>query len=74
MISKSTKNSQSMQGKPLMLIGTPAKEIEVIEAGPPEDLPEVINDLGKGGSLWCLSPSIRSPKVSIVVRWFRVYP
>jgi len=33
------------KGKPIMLIGTPEKEIEAIQAGPPADLPEIINDL-----------------------------
>jgi len=33
------------KGKPIMLIGTPEADIEAIQAGPPEDLPEVINDL-----------------------------
>ena len=28
-----------------MLIGTPEKEIKEIQAGPPEGLPEIINDL-----------------------------
>merc|ERR550519_57708 len=33
------------KGKPLMLIGTPEKDIEMMQAGRPDDIPEVINDL-----------------------------
>ena len=32
-------------GKPVMMIGSAEKDIEAVQAGAPEDLPEVINDL-----------------------------
>ena len=32
-----------------MLIGTPEKEIEEIQKGAPDDLPEIINDLDDVG-------------------------
>merc|ERR1712134_69468 len=32
-------------GKPIMMIGSAEKDIEKVQAGRPEDLPEIINDL-----------------------------
>lgn len=32
-------------GKPIMMIGSAEKDIQAVQAGAPEDLPEVINDL-----------------------------
>ena len=45
----SHENLTSVQGKPIMLIGTPEKEIEEIQKGAPDDLPEIINDLDDVG-------------------------
>lgn len=42
------------KGKPIMLIGTPEKEIEEIQKGAPDDLPDIKNDLDYVGDDFAL--------------------